>query len=1494
MKHGSFDHRAHLVALTLFFMSSLFLSAATMQLVKNGDFSNGFTDWSLQSHGAYPQTCTSFAGYGTSVWLVSNSPGVGTASIQQAVAIPMGTESLAFSMNMASWNFDESDGHISVTANGATILSTTASTSATMTTLTATLNVATYPPGSTVILRVNGVIDANYLTVNYWIDNVSLVATGTTLYFTPRIVSGTLTDGVNPLAGATVTFSHDGHAATTAANGTYSYGVDYGTSTTITPSKTGYSTWSPAARTLNAITVDQSGQNFIGILDTFTISGTVSDGSDPIEGATVSFSYGNHTETTDSAGHYSYVVPYGATTTITPAKTGYSTWSPASLTLANVAANKPNQNFTGTIDTFDVSGTVTSGGDPLAGVTITFSHDGHSVTTAADGTYSSAVPYGTSTAITPTKAGYSTWNPASISLTDVTAAQANQDFAGTPDTFTVSGTITLDGNGLANVTLNGLPGSPVSNGTGGYSVIVDYGWSGTVTPSLNGYIFSPAERTYSSVSADQLSQDYAATYTAPTALAATAVTASGFTANWNSATGASGYYLDVASDNGFASLVSGYSNLDVNNVTTYAVSGLAGGTTYYYRLRAYNSTDTSDDSNVITVLTMPAAPVASAATSVTATGFSANWGAATGAASYRLDVSTSGTFGTFVTGYQDLNVNNVTTYAVTGLAGGTTYHYRLRAVNASGTSSDSNVITVLSAPAAPVATTATSLTASGFNANWDAVTGAASYRLDVSTSNTFGTFVAGFEDLNVNNVTTYAVAGLAGGSSYYYRLRAVNASGTSADSNTVTVLTVVTAPVAAAATAVSATGFTANWGAVTGADSYRLDVSTSSTFDTYVSGFWGLNVNNTITYAVTGLAGGTTYYYRLRAVNASGTSGDSNVITVLTVPAAPAATAATAISASGFTANWGAVTGAVGYYLDVATDGGFAAPVVGYSNLNVNNVTTYAVTGLAGGSSYYYRLRAVNASGTSGDSNVITVLTVVTAPVATAATAVNATGFTANWGAVTGAASYRLDVSTSGTFGTFVTGFQDLNAGNVTTYAVTGLAGGSTYYYRLRAVNASGTSSDSNVITVLTVPAAPAATAATSINASGFTANWGAVTGAVGYYLDVATDGGFAAPVVGYSNLNVNNVTSFPVTGLISSGTYYYRVRAANASGASADSNVITVLTVPAAPVAAAASVITATGFNANWGAVTGATSYRLDVSTSGTFGTFVAGYQDLNAGNVTTHAVTGLPGGSTYYYRLRAVNASGTSGDSNVITVLTVPAAPAATAASAIAATGFNANWSAVTGATSYRLDVSTSGTFGTFVAGFQDLNVNNVATYAVTGLTPSATYYYRLRAVNASGTSADSNVIAVLTVPAAPVATAATAVTSLAFQANWQAAGGATSYRLDVSTANTFGTYVAGYHDLNVNDVTTYAVTGLASNTTYYYRLRAANATGSSTDSNVISLTTLQLHTVRFTASTGGRLNGNQRKRSTMAPPPRRSGPLPIPATASSNGAAPGISTL
>ena len=77
-----------------------------------------------------------------------------------------------------------------------------------------------------------------------------------------------------------------------------------------------------------------------------------------------------------------------------------------------------------------------------------------------------------------------------------------------------------------------------------------------------------------------------------------------FTANWKSVSGATGYRLDVATDPPFANYVPGYHDLDVGNVTTKNVTGLAANTFYYYRVRAFNG-NTSPNSNVIKAKTKP-------------------------------------------------------------------------------------------------------------------------------------------------------------------------------------------------------------------------------------------------------------------------------------------------------------------------------------------------------------------------------------------------------------------------------------------------------------------------------------------------------------------------------------------------------------------------------------------------------------------------------------------------------------------------------------------------------------------------------------------------------------------------------------------------------------------------------------------------------------------------------------------------------------------------
>lgn len=107
--------------------------------------------------------------------------------------------------------------------------------------------------------------------------------------------------------------------------------------------------------------------------------------------------------------------------------------------------------------------------------------------------------------------------------------------------------------------------------------------------------------------------------TLPVATAATALGLTGFSANWNAVAGAAEYLLDVASDAAFSSPVTGYHNLSVGNVTTFAVSGLSSGTPYYYRIRAVDGNDLSWYSNTISCLTLSPSPTFTPTSTITCT-----------------------------------------------------------------------------------------------------------------------------------------------------------------------------------------------------------------------------------------------------------------------------------------------------------------------------------------------------------------------------------------------------------------------------------------------------------------------------------------------------------------------------------------------------------------------------------------------------------------------------------------------------------------------------------------------------------------------------------------------------------------------------------------------------------------------------------------------------------------------------------------------------------
>ncbi len=136
------------------------------------------------------------------------------------------------------------------------------------------------------------------------------------------------------------------------------------------------------------------------------------------------------------------------------------------------------------------------------------------------------------------------------------------------------------------------------------------------------------------------------------------------------------------------------------------------------------------------------------------------------------------------------------------------------------------------------------------------------------------------------------------------------------------------------------------------------------------------------------------------------------------------------------------------------------------------------------------------------------------------------------------------------------------------------------------------------------VPNAPMATAADNFTCTSFNANWDSVFTATDYYLDVSTDIAFTSFVSGFSDSIVGNVTTFNLTGVLSTQTYYYRVRAENGNGTSINSNTITVNIDPVATATPSSQTIcsgdtTSIAFSSS----TTGTTYSWTVSQSGVTG---------------------------------------------------------------------------------------------------------------------------------------------------------------------------------------------------------------------------------------------------------------------------------------------------
>lgn len=165
-----------------------------------------------------------------------------------------------------------------------------------------------------------------------------------------------------------------------------------------------------------------------------------------------------------------------------------------------------------------------------------------------------------------------------------------------------------------------------------------------------------------------------------------------------------------------------------------------------------------------------------------------------------------------------------------------------------------------------------------------------------------------------------------------------------------------------------------------------------------------------------------------------------------------------------------------------------------------------------------------------------------------------------------------------------------------------------------------------------------------------------------------------------------------------------------------------------AAPTLSNASELMATSFKASWSKVDLADSYLIEVSTKADFSTSVTGY---NKKSVTTNSTTisGLEGETKYYFRVYAKDGGDVSKASAAkdATTTKLIAGPVLKDATDIQNTSFKIEWSAITGADKYLVEVSTKSDFSSTVAGFNKKEVSELSA-AVSGLTTKTKYYVRV----------------------------------------------------------------------------------------------------------------------------------------------------------------------
>ena len=857
-----------------------------------------------------------------------------------------------------------------------------------------------------------------------------------------------------------------------------------------------------------------------------------------------------------------------------------------------------------------------------------------------------------------------------------------------------------------------------------------------------------------------------------------------------------------------------------------------------------------------------------------------SWNSVSGANKYILDWDTISSFSspkfrTFSTTYSYVNL--------TALMYGTTYYWRVRAVNESANdTSDYSAVrnfTTCSGPTLDYPNDGMIYSSTVKpTLYWNAITGVGSYILEWDTVSSFSSpksFTTTSTSVNIN--------ALLYGTTYYWRVKATNSNDSDTSSySAVRSFTTCSAPTLDSpnngmvyTTTVRPTVY---WNSITGAGRYILEWDTVSSFSSpksFTTTSTSVNIN--------ALRYNTTYYWRVRATNTndSDTSSYSEVRSFTTCSAPILSSPSNGMVYTTMvrpSVSWNSITGAGSYILEWDTVPSFSSTM--FRTYTTSSTSIY-INGLRYSTKYYWRVKATNTndSDTSSYSEVWNFTTAGTVTLSLPTNNPSPTGrFYSRqylrWNTLPGSSGYLIQIDTtpefsSGALRNINETVSNTNTDSYREKCVYNLYYGTMYYWRVCAISSVDTTDWSETWQFHTMDDVQLFSPSdTSANGTYFTRQefvWKNSFGSTLYIIQLDTTPSFSSGLLQtYTSTNANSNEDTYLGKYISDmryGTmYYWRVCSANAvdtSGWSATWRFHTTdwVALYYLPNDTSSTVGYYTRQELEWKNSKGSKAYILQLDTVPSFDSGLLRSIDVSSSTTNTDTyiykyVSDMRYGTMYYWRVCAINNADTSGWSSTWqfhTVDWVVLDSPSNNSTGLAVSARTLYWKNSLGSSSYIVQVDTTNSFNSEL--LRNISVSSSTTStetykstSITNMLYGTTYYWRVCAANAADTSGWSSVWRFTT--AYQLTTAPTLVSpangSNEIQPSgvdlvWNPLDNVTGYRYQVSTDNTFATIYRSGTTAN-----TTATCYLNYGTTYYWRVQGYNASGNSVWSQVWSFET------------------------------------------------------